>query len=538
MSKLIQSTRSRRCRVCFYLALAMAGLAGSSFAYAAAIAAAPTAGAAAAPASAVPSASVVAPVKAKRAAAASMAAPLDFPQIVERYGPAVVNIRATVPVDASVNAAPASAVASDAIGGDDPIAAFFKEAVPQSQDREGTGLRAMSGVGSGFIVSPNGLIVTTAHVVGQSDDVTVRLTDRREFKAKILAVDAQSDIALLQIDATKLPTVKLGDSTRVRVGEQVLTIGSPDSYQNTVTAGLVSATSRTLADGSTFPFFQTDVSLNPDNSGGPVFNRAGEVVGIDVQVYVDSDRLQSLTFAIPINLADKLRSQLQSGQDQQAQQQQQNAQDVAHSNLGIRVQDVDANLAGAFGLPRVAGALVTSVDPGSPAATSNLKTGDVIVQFADKPVDHAADLSAADAASQSRKSVPLKLIRDRKPMTVMVAAGPDTQLVNAGTGGVAGSRSDAGSRQRHALDRLGLAMHPLTDEERRSMDLPQGLMVDDASGTAAAAGIKPGDVVLSLNGTLVASQDELASLAANAGKKAALLVQRNHARSFVTVDLR
>jgi len=405
----------------------------------------------------------------------------------------------------------------------------------------------MSGVGSGFIVSPDGLILTTAHVIGQADDVSVRLTDRREFKAKVLAVDAQSDIAMLQIDATNLPTVKLGDATRVRVGEQVLTIGSPDSYQNTVTAGIVSATSRTLADGSTFPFFQTDVSLNPDNSGGPVFNRAGEVVGIDVQVYADSDRLHSLTFAIPINMADKLRAQLQEGQAQQAQQAQQveegeaepqGAQGLAHSNLGIQVQDVDANLAGAFGLPSAAGALVTAVEPGSPAAASNLKTGDVIVQLADQPIGRAADLSAQELALQNRKSVPLRLIRERKQITVMVNAGPTSQPVNAGAGGVAGPRSEAGARQRHGLDRLGLAMHPLTDDERRSLDLPQGLMVDQVSGTAASVGIKPGDVVLSLNGTLVASQDELASLAAGAGKQAALLVQRNHARRFVTVNLR
>ncbi|WP_116145256.1 trypsin-like peptidase domain-containing protein [Paraburkholderia sp. BL27I4N3] len=446
-----------------------------------------------------------------------------------------MNIRVTVPVNVPASATPAFGPSAEAVDGDDPIFSFFKQALPQSQNGLGATPRVMSGVGSGFIVSPNGLILTTAHVVDQSDDVTVRLTDRREFKAKIVAVDAQSDIAVIQIDATKLPTVKLGDSARVRVGEQVLTIGSPDSYQNTVTAGIVSATSRTLADGSTFPFFQTDVSLNPDNSGGPVFNRAGEVVGIDVQVYADSDRLQSLTFAIPINMANKVRSQLQG---EQAQQGQPSAQDNARSNLGIQVENVDMNLASAFGLPRAAGALVTSVDPGSPAAASNLKAGDVIVQLADKPIDHAADLTGQNPALQTGTKVPLKLIRDHKPMTVMVNVGPASQEANAGAGGVAGPSSDAGSRQFHALDHLGLTMHSLTDQERRSMDLPQGLMVDDVSGTAAAAGIKPGDVVLSLNGTLVASQDELASLAARAGKKAALLIQRNHARSFVTVDLK
>lgn len=459
--------------------------------------------------------------------------PIDFPSIVERYGPAVVNIRATVPekAPAGAAAAPASGPGFEAIDGADPIFAFFKQAGPQSQDDQGSSPRAMSGVGSGFIVSPNGFILTTAHIVDQSDDITVRLTDRREFKAKVTTVDAQTDVAVIQIDATKLPTVKLGDSTRVRVGEQVLTIGSPDSYQNTVTAGIVSATSRTLADGTTFPFFQTDVSLNPDNSGGPVFNRAGEVIGIDVQVYADDDRFQSLTFAIPINIANKVRSQWESPGGQQAQQ---SLVGDARGHLGIQAQDVDPNLAGAFGLPRAAGALVISVDPGSPAAASKLKSGDVIVQLADEPIVHAADLAEADAALQSGAKVPLKLIRNHAQLTVMVNVGISARNANSGAG--AARDSDAGAVG--ALDHLGLTMHPLTDQERRTTGLAEGLMVDDVSGTAGNDGIRPGDVVLSLNGTLVASQDELASLAAKAGKKAALLIQRDHARSFVTVDLK
>ncbi|WP_241018179.1 trypsin-like peptidase domain-containing protein [Paraburkholderia sp. Tr-20389] len=445
---------------------------------------------------------------------------MDFPSIVERYGPAVVNIRAILPekplAASAVPAAPApaSGTSSETIDGDDPLFAFFRQAMPQAQDGQASAPRAISGVGSGFIVSPNGLILTTAHVVDGSDDVTVRLTDRREFKAKVVAVDAQSDVAVIQIEATKLPVVKLGDSTRVRVGEQVLTIGSPDSYQNTVTAGIVSATSRTLADGTKFPFFQTNGALNPDNSGGPVFNRAGEVVGIHVQVYADGDRFQSLTFAIPINMANKVRAQLQT-QDKEA-----------RGAFGMQVQDVDPGLAGAFGLPRAAGALVIAVDPGSPAAAGKLKAGDVIMQVADKPIEHAADLADQDLDVQEGAKVPVKLIRNRKQITVMIGATASAKSETA-------AATDDG-----ALDHLGLSMHPLTDDERRTTGLPQGLMVDDVSGTGGNAGIKPGDVVLSLNGTLVASQDELASLAAKAGKKAALLIQRNHARSFVSVDLK
>ena len=511
-------------RTWFCTAVTTACLTGYPYANAEAIA--PHAAAASAPSPAS------APVKEKRMAPANASAPLDFPAIVERYGPAVVNIRAILPekplaqptppapAAPAASPAPASGASSEAIDGDDPLFAFFRQVMPQSQDGQGSSPRAMSGVGSGFIVSPNGLILTTAHIVDGSDDVTVRLTDRREFKAKVVAVDGPSDVAVIQIEATKLPVVKLGDSTRVRVGEQVLTIGSPDSYQNTVTAGIVSATSRTLADGTTFPFFQTNGALNPDNSGGPVFNRAGEVVGIHVQVYADGDRFQSLTFAIPIAMANKVRAQLQ------AQSKSQDGGDAAHGAFGMQVQDVDPGLAGAFGLPRAAGALVIAIEPGSPAATSKLKPGDVIVQIGDKPVEHSADLTDQDAVPQSGTKVPVKLIRNRKQMTIMVNLTASAQYASTGV-------SDVGP-----LDHLGLSMHPLTDDERRSTGLAEGLMVEDVSGTAGTAGIKPGDVVLSLNGTLVASQDELAALAAKAGKKAALLIQRNHARSFVTVDLK
>jgi Do/DeqQ family serine protease len=448
------------------------------------------------------------PAKETQVPSANAGAPVDFPTIVERYGPAVVNINATAQEQQT------SAPASQALDPDDPFFAFFKRAAQQPQESQRNSPRAISGIGSGFIVSSDGLILTTAHVVDQADEVTVRLTDRREFKAKVLAVDAQSDVAVIQIDATKLPTVKLGDSSRVRVGEQVLTIGAPDRFQNTVTAGVVSATSRTLPDGSNFPFFQTDVSVNPDNSGGPLFNRAGEVVGIDVQVYADAETFQSLTFAIPINLASKTRAQLQSERK------------VSRGSLGVEVQDVDSGLAGAFGLPRAAGALVISVEPGTPAAASGLKPGDVIVKFGDRTIDRSAELVEHDPGLQPGTKVTLKLIRNRRPMTVIVSVGASEEN--------AGARQNEGS----VVDRLGLAMHPLNEGERRASGLAEGLMVDGVYGAVASAGIQLGDIVLSLNGTLVSSQEEMAALAAKAGKKVALLIQRDHARSFISVELR
>jgi serine protease Do len=450
------------------------------------------------------------PAKEKRVSPANAAAPVDFPTIVERYGAAVVNISTTAPEQQT------SAPAFVALDPGDPFFAFFKRAPQQPQESQGNPPGAISGAGSGFIVSSDGLILTTAHVVDQADEVMVRLTDRREFKAKVLAVDAQSDVAVIQIDATKLPTVKLGDSSRVRVGEQVLTIGSPDRFENTVTAGIVSATSRTLPDGSSFPFFQTDVSANPDNSGGPLFNRAGEVIGIDVQIYADSDSHPSLTFAIPINLAAKVRSQVLA------------LHATSPGGLGVEVQDVGPGLAVAFGLPRPAGALVNSVAPGTPAASSGLKPGDVVIRIGDKTIDRSAELGEAAAALPPGTKTTLKLIRNRRPMTITVMVG-----ASAESSSPKARPSESGSG-----DRLGLSMHPLNEDERRASDLAVGLMVDGVDGPAAKAGIQPGDIVLSLNDTLVETQADVTALEAKAGKQVAVLIQRNHARSFVSVEVK
>ncbi|KWI98596.1 trypsin-like peptidase domain-containing protein [Burkholderia stagnalis] len=452
------------------------------------------------------------------------AAPVDFPAIVERYGAAVVNISVAPPEAQGPAPAGTSFAALDP---DDPLAAFFRRGAPQPPTPE-TAPRAMSGGGSGFIVSADGMILTSAHVVDQATDLTVRLTDRREFKATVLTVDPQSDVAVLKIDATKLPVVRLGDSAKVRVGEPVLTIGVPEGTGTTVTAGIVSATARTLPDGGAFPFFQTDIAVNPDNSGGPVFNRAGEVIGIAVQVYTGADRYASLTFAIPIGLAAKVRTQLQTQM-----QAQRNAPASASGNaLGVDVQDVGAGLAAAFGLPRPAGALVNAVDPGSPAAAIGVKPGDVIVQLGDKPIGRSAELNDHAAALAPGAKAPLRLIRNRKPMTLTVTGGA------AGAGTPAAGTDMAATQPAGGGDRLGLTMHPLTDDERRSTGLAVGMMVDDVRGPAAAAGIQPGDVVLALNDTLLETPDDIAMLEAKGGKVIAVLIQRNNARKFVSVRAR
>ena len=282
--------------------------------------------------------------------------PVDFPAIVDRYGPAVVTVMTVAPDQQ------ASGPSFTTLDPDDPLAAFFRRDAPPPAQAAGarpagtgagtdTAPRAVSG-SSGFIVSADGLILTSAHVVDDATDVTVRLTDRREFKATVLAVDPQSDVAVLRVNATKLPFVRVGDSSKVRAGEPVMTIGAPDGSGNTVTAGIVSATSHRLPDGSAFPFFETDIAPNPDNSGGPVFNRAGDVIGIAVQVYTGTDRYASTTFAIPIAFAAKVRAQLQKQMQAQAQQAQAPGESSSGNAIGVDVQDVGIGLAAAFGLPR------------------------------------------------------------------------------------------------------------------------------------------------------------------------------------------
>ncbi|WP_321930157.1 trypsin-like peptidase domain-containing protein [Paraburkholderia guartelaensis] len=531
---------------------------------------------------------------AEATAPAAVAAP-DFFSLAERYGPAVVHVIARSPDD------PSSPPEQEAVDADDPFFAFFKRAPKPASDAEAGGPRVMMGAGSGFIVSPDGVVLTTAHIVDNAEQVTVRLTDKREFKAEVVAVDPQSDVAVLQIDAHDLPFVKLADTAKAHAGEPVLSIGSPDSYQNTVTTGILSATSRTLPDGKAFPFLQTDVAVNPDNSGGPIFNRAGEVIGIGVQIYADGGRYQGLTFAIPIDAANQFRAQLQARKAAPAGSA--NAANAANAGnggtirtFGMQVEDVSPGLAAALGLPHAGGALVDAVDPASPIGKAGIRAGDVIVQVGTKPVDRAATLAATLAAVPPATPASLKVIRNRQPAvagfsnTAFEAKAADADGPAAATGVAAGAAgataaqateaaqaaektdspvapavadpvskappSDvhavktvmtdtsaqpaaaAAPAPRHAADRLGLIAHALSAEEKRSTGLPLGLMVEASTGPAATAGVRAGDVVLSLDDTLVESQEQAVALEAKATKSMSLLIQRNNARSFVAVKVR
>ncbi|WP_454733843.1 MULTISPECIES: DegQ family serine endoprotease [Cupriavidus] len=438
----------------------------------------------------------------------AVATPTDFSAIVDQYGPAVVNISVTS------RAQRTSAQVPPGMDPDDPLFQFFKRFGPQFQGPQSGQQQLVRGLGSGFIVSPDGLILTNAHVVDGAQEVTVKLTDRREFKAKVLGMDAQSDVAVIRIDAKNLPTVRLGDPARVRVGEPVLAIGSPYGFENTVTAGIVSAKSRSLPDDTYVPFIQTDVAVNPGNSGGPLFNQRGEVIGINSQIYSQTGGYQGLSFAIPIDVATKVETQLVAHGK------------VTRGRLGIGVQEVNQALAQSFGLPKPSGALVNSVEPDSPAAKAGVKPGDVIVQLGNDVIDHSGDLPerVADLAPGTQTS--LKVIRKGDPVTLTVKIGTtkDTAVADKSPA------NDAGGK-------LGLAVRPLSPTEKRDSGIDGGLVVEDVAGPAAKVGIQPGDVILSINGTPISSADQLRALVSKAGKQVALLVQRDDARIFIPLDL-
>jgi len=452
-------------------------------------------------------AAVIAPAAAT-APYAQTAAPTGLPNftsIVRQHGPAVVNISVTSKLEKT-------AMTPDRAGSDedDPFSQFFRQ-FGMPQPRGGVPMR---GLGSGFIVSPDGVIMTNAHVVADASTVTVKLTDRREYKAKVIGLDKASDIAVLKIDAKNLPTVKLPAADEVQVGEWVLAIGSPYGFENTVTAGIVSAKSRTLPDGSYVPFIQTDVAVNPGNSGGPLFNLKGEVIGINSQIYSRSGGSQGVSFAIPIDVAMNVENQiLKNGK-------------VTRGQLGVTIQDVNQALADSFGLKAPAGALVSSVANDSPAAKAGLQAGDVITRYNGAEVATSSQLPLLVARAAPGSTAKLEILRDGRTRELEVTVG-EAQATK-----VAAADKDTANH-----GRLGIAARSLSPEERRQAGVNGGVLVQDASGAAANAGIQQGDVILSLNGKPVKDVEELRALVSKAGRNVALLVLRDDARIFVPVEL-
>ena len=456
------------------------------------------------------------PIEALRSAEAAAQAPApaaqplvglpDFASIAQRYGPAVVNISVSGSTKAGVQGAPGENESSG-----DPFFQFFR-GLPFNFQFQG-GEVPIHGQGSGFIVKSDGLILTNAHVVRDASEVTVKLTDRREFRAKVVGSDPESDVAVLRIDAKDLPTVRLGNAANTRVGDWVVAIGSPYGFENSVTAGIVSAKGRSLPGGAYVPFIQTDVAVNPGNSGGPLFNLAGEVIGVNSQIYSRSGGYQGLSFAIPTDVAMRVADQIAA------------TGHATHARLGVTVQDVNQALADSFGLKKTEGALVSSVLPGTAAARAGLDSGDVILKYNGEPVGSASDLS--QRVSESKPGAPAKLEIWRKGSIHEVSASLG-KTEEASASEEAGSSGESGAR-------LGLAVRPLTPEERSEAKVPNGLLVEGVGGAAERAGVQPGDIILSVNGTPVSSVAKLRSLSTRSHKSLALLVQRGDARIFVPV---
>lgn len=436
----------------------------------------------------------------------------DFSGLAETYSPAVVNISAKHEVKASSSGGGQSQQQLP-ISPDDPFYQFFKHFygdVPHQQDDEPS-----TSLGSGFVVSPDGYILTNAHVVEGANVVTVKLTDKREFRAKVVGVDKPTDVAVLKIDAKNLPIVKIGDPGRSKVGQWVVAIGSPYGFINTVTSGIISAKSRSLPDDTYVPFIQTDVPVNPGNSGGPLFNLDGEVIGINSMIYSQTGGFQGLSFAIPINVAMKVKDALVKDGH------------VSRGRIGVTIQELNQTLANSFGLKNTNGALVASVEPGGPAAKAGVKPGDVILSVNGQQVDDSSSVPAEVADIHPGSKAALTVWRNGESKTLNVTVG------NLSDKKQTASTDNPSAPQ----GRLGVAVRPLTPDERSQADVTGGLLVQQVTGAAENAGIQAGDVILSINGQAVSSADQLRDRIAHAGNSVALLIQRDDSQIFVPVDL-
>ena len=434
-----------------------------------------------------------------------MTAP-NYRAIVARNEAAVVGITTEGPI---ATGGPQEFSFGGPNGDDNPFSQFFRGfQMPRPRGIQ----RAQ---GSGFLISSDGLVLTNAHVVDGAKEVTVKLSDHREYKAKVLGSDKTSDIAVLKIDAHNLPTVTLGNSDKLGVGDYVLAIGEPFGLEETATAGIVSAKGRSLPGDGYVPFIQTDAAVNPGNSGGPLFDSGGSVVGINSQIYSNSGGFQGVSFAIPINVAVQIKDQIvKTGK-------------VEHSRLGVEVQAMNQSLADSFKLTSPNGALVAKVVPDSAAAEAGIKVGDVILKFNGANIIDAGSLSQRVGMTTPGEKASIEIWRNGKTIDLTAT------LANAST--LTADNESGGSSSSQA--KLGLALRPLSPEERQQAGVPGGLLVEDAQGRAADAGIQPGDVVLSVDGTPVQTVAQLRKLVKDHDKQIALLIQRGDSRLFFPVTL-
>ena len=438
----------------------------------------------------------------------------DFADLVEKQGPAVVNISTTQIIR--------NAPGFPAIPEGDPFYEFFRRFAPQMPQvpRE----QASQSLGSGFIISADGYIMTNAHVVDSAEKITVRLTDKREFRAKVIGADKRTDVALLKIEASDLPTISMGDPGKLRVGEWVVAIGSPFGFDSSVTAGIVSAKGRSLPQDNFVPFIQTDVAINPGNSGGPLFNMNGEVVGINSQIYTRSGGSMGLSFAIPIDVATQVTEQLRSSGK------------VTRGRIGVTIQELTRELAESFGLSKPNGALISSVEKNAPADKAGIEASDVILKFDGKPVDNSSDLPRIVATTKPGSKVVVELWRkgESKLVTVVVAEMPeDGKLASAATRKQADDETET-------ISRLGIVVSELSKEQLQELQLGGGLLVEEVKGAAArSAGLHQGDVLLKIGNAQIRSLAQFNEILKQVakGRNIALLVRRGDNALYVAIRL-
>jgi serine protease Do len=437
----------------------------------------------------------------------------NFTQLVKKEGPAVVNISTTQTVRRQRMMPFGPQFPFPGFKEDDPLFDFFRRFAPPQPP--GPQEYQTQSLGSGFIISEDGYILTNAHVIGNADEITVKLIDGRELEAKVVGQDRATDVALLKIDAESLPIVPIADGDDAQVGDWVVAIGSPFGFENTVTAGIISAKRRSLPGDTYVPFLQTDVALNPGNSGGPLFNMRGEVIGINSQIYSQTGGYMGLSFAIPIQLAMDIAQQLrETGK-------------VSRGKLGVQIQEVTADLADSFGLEQPMGALVASVEQGSAAAEAGIKAGDVILSYDGEQVTTMTDLPLMVASTQPGAEVQVEVLREGERQTFDVVVGQFEGKRIARNGGFQG-----GSGQ------LGLVISPLTPAQQQQTGIDNGLVVQQANGPAAKAGIRRGDIILAVNNDRIESVEQFKELIeGHEGDSIALLIQRNGNALFVSVPM-
>ena len=440
----------------------------------------------------------------------------DFTELAEKQGPAVVNVSTTQTIRAN-RVFPQIPELDE----DDPMFEFFKRFIPRHpgfpRDFQNKSL------GSGFIISPDGYILTNAHVVDSADEIAVKLTDKREFKARVIGADKRTDVALIKIEASGLPAVRMGDPSRLRVGEWVVAIGSPFGFESSVTAGIVSAKGRALPQENYVPFIQTDVAINPGNSGGPLFNMRGEVVGINSQIYSRTGGYMGVAFAIPIDVAMEVQGQLRaSGR-------------VSRGRIGVVIQELTRELAESFGLAKPAGALVNALEKGGPADKAGVEAGDIILRFDGKPVNASSDLPRIVGATRPGSRVPMQVWRKGATRELTITVGEMAEEKLAQRGQKRARPAEA------AANRLGLILAELTPEQKRDLKIANGLVVEQLRANGGQGELQPGDIILAAvhkgTTTEAKSVEQFNRMLSQLDKSAAitLLVRRGEQQTYVTL---